>query len=366
MLIGLPYGFNDAHFGPITETLAYTSGSADHRFILRCVLCAGKVIDRNTAPGTPSFAKAMELDEEMDKISASMPTNWWNVQDESTRIGTDLEMDTLRERLLQQFYFFHVKIYIHLPFLAKSTTTISASAVSRLACMESARQMLTRFQVLRTETVHGTCLFECKTSDFVGFMAATVLLIGISTSNLDGANALQHQDDLRLIEDVERSFEREKHECKLAAQCWMTLRILSQTLRNPHTETSNLANEIQEINIPYFGVVIRKSVEYTTKPSLQANLDSNSAAINSNYSSYNEATTIFPTSATLGYNVRPDEHMINYWGYELPDLVPGSHPHSESFGFSSTGTPSSWLDPAFLDIDQDWGSLLDIDHWTNI
>jgi hypothetical protein len=84
MLLGLPYGFNDIHFGPITETLAYTLGSADHRFILRCVLCAGKVIDRNIAPGTPSFAKAMELDEEMDTIAACMPTVWWNIPDEST------------------------------------------------------------------------------------------------------------------------------------------------------------------------------------------------------------------------------------------------------------------------------------------
>jgi hypothetical protein len=282
MLLGLPYGFNDIHFGPITETLAYTLGSADHRFILRCVLCAGKVIDRNIAPGTPSFAKAMELDEEMDTIAACMPTVWWNIPDESTGISTDLELDTLRERLLQQFYFFHVKMYIHLPFLAKSSSALSASEVSKLTCMKSARQMLARFQLLCTEVVHGTYLFECKTSDFVGFMAATVLLIGLSTSNLDSANALQHQDDLRLIKAVEENFEREKHECKLAAQCWMTLRILSQTLRNPQTETSNLTNEIQEINIPYFGVVVRKSVRYAPEPSLPANLDNSSATINSN------------------------------------------------------------------------------------
>jgi hypothetical protein len=365
MLLGLPYGFNDAHFGAITETLAYTSGSTNHRFILRCVLCAGKVVDRNIAPGPPSFAKAMELDEEMEKIAACMPTDWWNIPDDSTGTSPGPDLDTLRERLLQQFYFFHVKMYIHLPFLAKLSTTLSTSDVSRLACMESARQMLARFRLLRTEVVHGACLFECKTSDFVSFMAATVLLIGLSTDNVDGTGALQHSDSLRLIDSVERIFEKEKHEHKLTAQCWTTLRILSETLQNSHTENSSPANDIREINIPYFGVLVRKSVNRIPGPSLPANFDSSSAGINSHFPSSNEAHTISATPAIPGYNLGTEEHMIDYWGYELPDLIPCNLIGLEPFGSASTGTQSSWLDPTFFDIDQEWGSLLGVDHLTN-
>lgn len=361
MLLGLPYSFNDAHFGPVTEMLAYTSESMDHRFILQCALCAGKVIDRNIALGSPSFAKAMELDEELDKIAACMPTDWWNVSDESTGMCRGQELDVLRERLLQQYYFFHLKMYIHLPFLARFSTTLSTT-VSTLACMQSARQMLARFRLLCAEVADGSCLFECKTSDFVSFMAATVLLIGLSTSNVDSNDPLERSDSLRLVEFVEKKFEKEKSECKLAAQCWKTLQILSQ---NSHTENCTQLVEVREIIIPYFGVVIRKSVHRMSVQSLLVHPESGSTRMNSCSPSFNKEPAVSAPPATSGCNIGVDENMVDCWGYELPDPNSWNLPGFEYFGSASTLTSSLWLNPTFVDIDQDWDSLAGFGHFTN-
>src|SRR4051794_37476955 len=112
---------------------ANESGFLQHQFVLRCAFIAGKVIDRNIAPDNPSFAHAMDLDEQMDAIAASMPDGWWDTQ--NLLLSPDLQPDQHRERLLQQFCFFHVRFYVHLPFIMKSRIA-SPFNHSRLACME--------------------------------------------------------------------------------------------------------------------------------------------------------------------------------------------------------------------------------------
>src|SRR5438046_1458331 len=194
MLLGLPYGFNDAHYGSTMDVMTEELGSLQQRFILRCAFVVGKVIDRNIRPGKPSFASAMDLDEQMDTIASSMPEGWWATPAELP--GPGPELDQLIERLVQQFYFFHVRIYLHLPFIVKSATMFPYDH-SRLACMEAARQMLRRFVILRAE-VQGACLFECKTTEFVGFMAAVVLLLGLSGSS-NMSNPRDSDEDLGLI-----------------------------------------------------------------------------------------------------------------------------------------------------------------------
>lgn len=65
----------------------------------------------------------------MDEIATSMVEDWW---DTSAKFpGPSPELDQFRERLLQQFYFIHVKFYLHRPFILKSPT-ISLYDHSRL------------------------------------------------------------------------------------------------------------------------------------------------------------------------------------------------------------------------------------------
>jgi hypothetical protein len=189
----------------------------------------------------------MQLDEKLDSIAALAPEDWWNTApEELSKQGTD--MGELVDSLLIQFFFFHVRMYIHLPFLKSSYSTPSAT-MGKLNCMAAARSLLVRYLALRT--VHnGEYLFDCKTTDFVGFTAAVALLISINTSprTFDGV-AGSINNDTALLNNVERTLRilEERDDCKIASQCRQALGLL---LRPGNDKTAS-----QTISIPYFGKV---------------------------------------------------------------------------------------------------------------
>ncbi|KAM0511449.1 hypothetical protein ACHAPE_009888 [Trichoderma viride] len=248
MLLGLPYGLNDNHY---QSAITASGMSQGFYFVLNCAVISGKIIDRNMAPSKPSYAKAIELDEELEYIASSLPKDWWMVPSDIEQSLLPFESDNLREQLLQQLYFFWVKLYLHLPFLVDSSIS-SPHYFSRMACIEAAKEILKRYRVLRHRNKSGHCLFECQTTDFACFTAAVVLLVGtfhcsaafLSPSVEEGLELVAATDKILLDEEL-------KSDCKVAAQCRKVLRMLS-------TEGPDSSDEYREVVIPYFGVVIRK------------------------------------------------------------------------------------------------------------
>ncbi|KAH8883476.1 hypothetical protein GQ53DRAFT_752956 [Thozetella sp. PMI_491] len=244
LLLGLPHGFHDA-FLSVNLRTSTENGPSPLRFVQETAFVAGKVIERNVSTTKPSFALAMLLDEEMHKIRGIMLEEWWTVTDvlPSSHEGAD----DLRERLLQQFFFYHVLMYIHLPFLGSDDYLHDAS---RISCMMAASQMLRRYKLFRAEG-QGGVLFDCKTSDFVAFTAAVVIQIGLYGA---GSKQSEHHEHMQLVVDIEEILHRERRarECRLAAQCLHTLSVLSSWGRR------DASCYTTEIAIPYFGVVARK------------------------------------------------------------------------------------------------------------
>ncbi|KAF5650638.1 hypothetical protein F25303_4295 [Fusarium sp. NRRL 25303] len=255
LLLGLPYGFNDAHLGPTVEP--YTMPVyPEQRFVLRCASIAGKIIDRNMMPGKPSSASSMLLDEQMDTIASSMPLSWWDLPESLPNCHA--ETDELRNVLLLHFYFFHVRINLHLPFIVGTEMT-SARSSHRLACSEASRHLLRRFTLLRTE-IQGFSIFDCKTSDFVGFMACVSLILCLSQPKPDEVMVPVADEDQNLIAQVKGIFERQEGAgCKVACQCRRMLDILSGiTLDSDDSPSSKLPSRIA---IPHFGYIRRDIVQ---------------------------------------------------------------------------------------------------------
>lgn len=343
LLLGLPYGFNDDHFGPSIDSFDDAPGVAEQRFILRCAFIAGKVIDRNVMPGTPSSASSMLLDEQMDAIASSMPESWWTLPDQLP--DSDLEIDAIRDRLLQQYYFFHIRINLHLPFICRSATTVSKTA-HRPAGMEASRQLLKRFVILRTQ-VRNESIFDCKTSDFVGFMAVVALIIGLSHSGPESPSVTitTSDTDQRLISLVRKVFQREEQEkaCRIASQC---CRIIDTLMQDPIDNRAMVGESPERITIPYFGSVSRYPIK-SKWPTPEAP--------NSAQGLPASAMNQFPTPEV------PD-------AMETPYIELGSDSMSESGGGGTwqfdgledfpVDDLSAWIDTAMEDVNQDWTELL--------
>jgi hypothetical protein len=333
---------------------AEKSKSSGYQFVLRCAFVAGKVIDRNILSEKPSFAKTMELDEEMDDIAASMPGRWWDLPHEQLSLVVDF--DDLRDRVLQQYFFFHIRMYIHLPFMVRLSSTHSSTSpygASKAQCMESSRQMLKLFQILHSEH-QGMCLFECKTSDFVGFTAAVTLIIGLHSSR-HMSQASNAEGDLQLLKSIKTLFIRKesKNSCKLISQCRKTISNLLDMLENPSIIVSSF-DESQEIHIPYFGTIVQINQRHSSALPPSDHVQSNS--------NLSHTMTQVANARYAPESMDSSIHMFafEYLGQKLSDPV-------ESNLQTGSGNPGETLlngqpfllDPVAADIDQDWSTFLD-------
>jgi hypothetical protein len=265
LLLGLPYAINDTHC--YLESKGDTEGSilASQNFVIRCGIVAGQVIDLTQATTKPSFSSSVRIDEELENIAASMPSTWWDIP--HSLADTHLDATEIRQRLLTQVFFFHVKTYVYLPFMLRQEST-SRCEHSRKACMHTAREMIRRYHLLRSD-IHGQDLFECKTNDFVGFMASAILLIGIISDCSKDESSQDVQRDCHLIETSMAIFQRLSTDtgCNIALQCHRALDLLigMSQLRSCGPIT---IPRPEKIFIPYFGSVSVSAGIKATEPRL--------------------------------------------------------------------------------------------------
>ncbi|KAF5566243.1 hypothetical protein FNAPI_1242 [Fusarium napiforme] len=337
LLLGLPYGFNDAHLGPTIEP--YNAPVyPEQRFVLRCASIAGKIIDRNMMPGKPSSASSMLLDEQMDTIASSMPLSWWNLPQPLPK--SHAETDELRNILLLHFYFFHVRINLHLPFIV-GAESISPRGSHRPACLEASRQLLKRFTLLRTK-IQGFSIFDCKTSDFVGFMACVSLILCLSQPRSDEIAVPVPDEDQKLIGQVKGVFEREeKAGCMISCQCRRMLDILSGIIVDSNESSSGKLPS--RIAIPHFGYIRRDVVE---KAGFQATAGVSMGCSNEHI------LTAAPTISGDGQGALGTVSGGSSWPATMDTGMCWEFGGLENFQIDDD--LSSWLDTAMLDVNLEW------------
>lgn len=341
LLLGLPYACNDSHYGLCIDMITAERNQEHYlfrqQFTMGCSILAAKVIDRNMALGRPSLAKTMELDAQMDKLGVTMPKSWWDPP--TTLPNPGKELDVFRERLLQQFYFFHIRTYLHLPFIVKSSIG-SPSDHSRLTCMDASRQMLNRYYILR-RGVQGSLIFDCRTTEFIAFMATVVLLIGQSSSG--GNPSFRTSDeDLALLNSMKKELEFKKGKgCKMAATCLKTLSQLSGS----QDDSDNQDHEPERVLIPYFGNVMLRRPE---GPAAQTQIPL--SPIESNDLSASTPMQRVMTSPTIvdGMSQADVQNYEDWNAFSPGTLLGATHWEVDGFGNFTVDNISSWIDLALV------------------
>lgn len=96
------------------------------------------------------------------------------------------------DRLLPQFWHHHIRALLHLPFMLKASQD-RRFEYNRIAALESAREMIIRFQVLRP--VHGYQSLTCKIIDFQAFTAAMFLVLNLFSSLTSSPKRDEEEDN---------------------------------------------------------------------------------------------------------------------------------------------------------------------------
>ncbi|KAH6999634.1 hypothetical protein EDB80DRAFT_119465 [Ilyonectria destructans] len=340
MFLGLPYGFVDMHHQQILEVKP-ENDYLDSTMTIRCAMIAGKVIDRNHSRTKASISKTLELNEEMNELATSFPETWWELPDRVQADGHDF--DEIHVRLHQQLFFFHLRLYICLPFLSGSEENPVHGSIVRVASMEAARQLLRRYLSLHSDA-EGLSPSECKLVDFMAFTGAIVLLLGCSSSS--GLRMSSDGNDIEAVLSLIRCLQRQENQenCPIASQCRKTLTVL---LSRSSTD--------EEVRIPFFGTVVRKG-DQTVEQTAQAD---QSFITNSNTGDIHALPAGQPSSSTTGTKSTPASEDLALpssayseapWGMEHPGHMP-------ELGFLSH------LEDVSANFDTGWEFIMDLDSF---
>ncbi|CAH0051449.1 unnamed protein product [Clonostachys solani] len=337
MFLGLPYGFVDMHHQQILEAKP-ENDYLDSTMIIRCATIAGKVVDRNHSRTKASIAKTLELDEEMSELATSFPETWWELPDRVQADGHDF--DEIHIQLHQQLFFFHLRLYIYLPFLSGSEGNSVHGSIVRVASMEAARQLLRRYLSLHSDA-EALSPSECKLVHFMAFTGAIVLLLGCSRSS--GPRVPSDGDDIEAVLSLIRCLQRQENQdnCPIASQCRKTLTVL---LSRSSTD--------EEVRIPFFGTVVRKG-DQTVEQATEAN---QGFMTNLNTGDSHALPAGQPSSSTTGTNSTPATEDLT-----LPSSAYSEAPwgveHMPELGFLS------YLEDVSADFDTGWEFIMDLDSF---
>ncbi|KEF58769.1 uncharacterized protein A1O9_03612 [Exophiala aquamarina CBS 119918] len=337
ILLGVPYGMKNDQFSINPKS---TGGIVAQPFVIRMGLMTGKVIDHTQTIPSPPFSRVIDLDDELENLAASKGPRWWDcsLPTESHAVAD------FRTRLVEHCVFFLSKMYLHLPCILKPRSSHLYS-VSRKTGLDSTRQLISRYHALRTP-VNGESVFDCKTLDFIGFMASVVLVVGISHEHSSGSPSTS--SDWQLVNTTVSLLGQlaEEYNCTIAEQCYNSLTRLISLCK---AQDSDIDSVPARFAIPYFGIL---HVTANTNSALRTH--QNPSLHETAQPSTNVGAHPAPRSqggfGTMSATLQADLPTIEYQGLYSMESNPNwmmDAPGLYTESFSS-----------MMDLDQDWDTFL--------
>ena len=210
LTLGLPYAISD-HQCDIDHILEGDDPEVFALFNARNLIyvskLAGRLIDRSQDPSLATLDSTLREDQELEELARTLPPLRDPIRAGDGKGGNEA-FDRYYYRSLNHFGHHSIRSVLHLPFFLKSGQD-RRYEFNRLAALESAREMIHAYRVLRASAAGGYCL--CKTVDFQVFTACVMLLLNrFGFSRLPGAarDRVAEQQDEALILEVRALFEQ--------------------------------------------------------------------------------------------------------------------------------------------------------------
>ena len=258
LMLGLPYGPTEIHSDIGRDSEAFAKGiqtqNIGEPYYYRLSHIVGHIIDRNQQlPSNNMLPLTLKIEAELIELAASMTDDWW----ESGR-ECGAEADRMFNQLMPQFGHHQARSLLHLPFMLKATTD-RRFEYNKIAALESAREMIARYRVIRPAQGFGSVI--CKMIDFQVFGGAMILVLNLldhyrNCGTVDHSEADKDQALISVTTDILRRASVET-DGGVATQAARALEIFSniKELSLPCAK-SGADYCTTKVVVPYFGTVV--------------------------------------------------------------------------------------------------------------
>ncbi|MCJ1294939.1 hypothetical protein MMC34_006499 [Xylographa carneopallida] len=319
LILGLPYSTLDNDFNQKNFASQEQAGRYGEGLLAKLNVIAGHIILRNCDPNNTSLIDTLKIDQELEEAKNSMPPGWWD-----TLPGPGMSAETVRDMFVAKFIYHNDRKLLHLPYLLKSFTDCRYK-MSRLSGLESSREMIKCYQILR----QTGAVIVCNVVDFETFTASMVLVLDLlnQNANIRGpVDHIQEDSDWNLIESIREIFETIAKE-KGSAVAIQAAQVLRQFGFARYGCDNECENQTYQVTIPYFGKI------RIGRPT---------------------ATTPSPSATSLSSQLlTPEESAIEGMEFGADPFV-----SFDNYNFPNSGD-------AYMDMGTDWASMLDLDLQNN-
>jgi len=205
LLLGLEPVLGSEPFGPENNLWDDPLTDADANFERKFYPIVARLAQKNFLGLQHDYGSTQEIDQDLDKLWASMPSDWQRTP--TLRSGRSLESAKDYSRLICHLWFFQIRIFVHLPFAFSNPENGNLES-SRVRCLEASRIILHSYLGLQQE---GRDHPRCKVVDVAAFLAAVTILLVDLDHHPRGAAASSrrraYSSDTALLEQFMHSME---------------------------------------------------------------------------------------------------------------------------------------------------------------
>lgn len=267
LMVGLPH--SDCNMSMNFDTPLANSTPSERLEGFHVVILA-KMLERNElGPSQSAITNTLEIDAELLKAAESIPAKFWAPPNFA---GLDKDSpEALEEamRVRAQMVHYTILNQLHLPLLLCPGND-RKNEYSKITCVSSSREILTRFVAFRT---FNRISAYCRLADFLALVAGMTLILAhiYSHRNKENGNFLAHQrlGDRATVEQALENMElsSELKDDMLGARCANLLQHLLHVEANAAREQISGADKVQRtegsqeectvlfVTVPYFGTV---------------------------------------------------------------------------------------------------------------
>lgn len=249
LVLGLPSGApSESSFA---EGLAELSIGPTELYNAKLCEISSLIADRNDGDEASAFATSQGIDDKLDDLAKTMPTDWWEELPPSLDIPLPETMEIFY-KVIAQIWHYELEALLHLPFMYRAAHE-RRYEYSKLSCLKASREIVKRWLYLME--MRGAPIMS-KLLDFQVFTSSVTLLLGIVSPRQGSADPEldKHEiEDRMMVRNVIYVLENRPSapRDRLSAQSIEVLKNLESidlSKRCSHGETLRL-------DIPHFGTI---------------------------------------------------------------------------------------------------------------